>query len=441
MRNVVQMIWIVLVSLPAVYGFTLEGYLNLVKKHSKDLKIAEREKYVAQANKKQALAGALPLVALTADYTRNFTDYYMYVDMGNLSALFGGGPGMPTKMKVKRENEYTANIALQQTLFSSNVMSAIKASHQYEKLTDYMYRAGEQAILTGAKILFYQTLLVKKLWDVNRETEKNAKENYENIKLKFDNGVASEFQLLQAQVRWKNAIPQTAESRRNYEMALNNLKNWAGVPVGDTLVIEGDFESLPPLPEKPSMEVILQQRPDYNALVWEQKLRQTNVTAVKNSFLPTLTANLVFAYSAQSDYYKLEQENSLWMGGIGLSLPISTGGYRLAEVQKASVELDKSRIKVDQTRDKIYNEITNIYLRLKEAHQRIESAEAVLQAAEKGFRIAEHSARSGLATQLELKDARVGYDQAMMYKYSAAFDYLQACFEWQMAIGRLKNGL
>ncbi len=439
MKIILKLTLIFLMWTVCVHAYTLEGYLERVKQHSKDLKMASRDVDMAQANKNQALAGALPTVAASADYTRNFTDFYMYVDIGNLNAMFGGAPGMPTRMKVKRANEYAASVALRQTLFSSSVMSAIKAARQYEKLTGYAFRAGEQAVLTGAKTMFYQTLLLKKLWQVNCSAEKNAGENYQSVKLKFDNGVVSEFQLLQAQVRWKNAIPQTAESLRNYELALNNLKNWAGVPVADTLVIEGDFGNLPPMPEKITLDEILKRRPDYNALVWEQKLRQTNVTAVKNSFLPTLTANLVFSYTAQSDYYKLEQENELWMGGIGLSLPIATGGYRLAEIQKAHLELEKSRIKTDQARDNIYNEISNIYLRLEEANQRIRSAETVLKAAEKGFQIAEHSARNGLATQLELKDARVGYDQALMNKYAAAFDYLRAHFQWQMATGRINK--
>ena len=65
------------------------------------------------------------------------------------------------KFQVKRNNEYAANIALQQTLFSPSVGSAIRAANEYQKLTDYIYSASQQAILGGAKTMFYQALLLE----------------------------------------------------------------------------------------------------------------------------------------------------------------------------------------------------------------------------------------------------------------------------------------
>ena len=58
-----------------------------------------------------------------------------------------------------------------------------------------------------------------------------------------------------------------------------------------------------------------------------------------------------------------------------------------------------------------------------------------MNTAEKAFRIAEVSARNGLATQLELKDARVVLDQAQVNYYSSIYQYLDAYFDWQNAIG------
>lgn len=419
---------------------TLDSYLSKVQQHSKDLKLAAKEKDMARINKRQAISVALPKVGLESAYTRNLTDYYMYADFGDFGAALGMPPGMgPAKFKVKRNNEYSTSIALQQTLFSPTLGSALKAARQYEELTDYAYQAGEHAILTAAKKMFYQTLLLEKVWTVSTEAEKNAKENYDNIKLKFENGVVSEFELLQSEVRWKNAIPQTAETKRNLELMLNNLKNWAGIDVVESLSLDGGFDDYPAMPEKIEFETILTHRPDFNALNWEEELRTTNVHAKKANRLPSLTGTVAYAYTAQSDEFKLDQENELYFAGVKLSWPLYTGGYRNTEIQKAQVELDKTRLKINQTKENIYNEIANIYLRLDEAHQRIASAEAILAAAQKAFKIAEETAQSGLATQLQLKDARVGYDQAQINYYAAIFDYLAAFFDWEQATGRVEN--
>ena len=436
MKKFIIVLYIFLIAVPLLKAetYNLDQFLKLVEQHSKDLKLASEDKAMAKAQKKEAVSTALPKIAFEAGYTRNLSDYFMYIDM---AALTGGGGAQ--KFKVNRSNEYTASVALQQTLFSPSVGSAIKAAKQYEKLTNFVYKASWQNINTAAKKLFYQALLLEKVWRVNQEAEGNALDNYKNMQLKFDNGVVSEFELLQSKVRWKNAIPATAEAKRNYELVLNNLKNWAGIPVQETLELDGGFDDIPQIPEMVDIPSVLSLRPDFNALKWEEKLRETNVQANKASFYPSLIGQFVYNYSAQSNEFKLDEQNELYMAGVNLSLPIFTGGYRRAQVQKAKIDLNKTRIRINQTKEDIYNETTNIYLRLKEAHERIYSAEATLEAAQKAFHIAENTAQSGLATQLQLKDARVGYDQAKLNYYAGIFDYLNAYFDWQLATGQVNS--
>lgn len=427
----------IIVVAQSVSGETvdMDHFITLVKEHSKDLQLAKQEKEMAKANKKTAISTALPKIGAEAGYKRNLTSYYMFADFGAVGEMFGFGGGGPAKFKVNRNNEYSANVALQQTLFSPAVGSAIRAANQYEKLVDYVYSASQQAILTGAKTMFYQTLLLEKLWHVSQSAEQNAKDNYNNMNLKFDNGVVSEFELLQADVRWKDATPKTAAAKRNYELALNNMKNWAGIPVVENLALKGGFTEYPPLPQEMDFADILKKRPDYNAMLWEEKLRRTNLSAQKRSFLPTLTGTAAYAYSAQSDNFALDQENDLYFAGLNLSMPIFTGGYISSEIQKAQINVEKSRVKIEQTKENIYNELSNVFLKLKEAHQRITSAKATLRVAEKAFQIAETTAKNGLATQLQLKDARTGFDGAQMNYYAAVFDYLAAFYEWERITG------
>ena len=72
---------------------------------------------------------------------------------------------------------------------------------------------------------------------------------------------------------------------------------------------------------------------------------------------------------------------------------------------------------------------------MEEACKRIQSASKSLETAKKAFKIAEITAANGLATQLELKDARVIYDQAILNGYAATYDYLDAYFDWEQATG------
>jgi outer membrane protein TolC len=121
--------------------------------------------------------------------------------------------------------------------------------------------------------------------------------------------------------------------------------------------------------------------------------------------------------------------------GLNLSIPVYSGGYKQAQVKKAKIGLEKTRLKIQKEQEAISNELRNIYLRLEEAGKRIQAAKTTLETAKKAWEIAEVTAANGLATQLELKDARMVYDQARLNSYAAVYDYLDAYFDWQQSVG------
>jgi outer membrane protein TolC len=191
------------------------------------------------------------------------------------------------------------------------------------------------------------------------------------------------------------------------------------------------------MPDSMELVSILHQRPDYNALLWEKNLRTTAVSAERAGYFPTLSGHFVYNYSASSDQFDIQdRKNSYYFVGVNLQVPIFTGGYTSAQVQKARINLGKSEINIKKTEDDITRSIKNIRLRLNEAYSRIQSADKTRETAMRAFDIAQTSADNGLATQLELKDARVQVEQAVLNYYMATYDYLDAYYEWELATGR-----
>jgi outer membrane protein len=413
----------------------LQSFLSLVEQYNRDLELAEKELDLAKTQKKEAWGRALPSVSAQGNYTRNLGRRFLFIDFPD----FETGETTQQKFQISYWNEFGFNLGISQTLFSFDVGQALKAANQYQKLTDYVYDAQHQAVISFAKTAFYQTLLLKKVWEVVQESEENARENYEIMKKKYDNGVISKLQLLQAEVRWENIKPETIKAKRNYGLALNNLKNFAGISTEEEITLEGNLDAFPSMPEAEPLERILEQRPDFNALKWEKELRGTDVKAQTADYYPELKANFVlYNLSAISDQFKLERKNITYWIGLSLNIPIWNGGQTAARVERAKVELEKARIRIEKTKEAIVTELQNIYLRLEEAKARIEAGEKNVETAEKAFQIAESSARNGLATQLELKDARLLYDQAKVNYYSAIYDYLASYFDWELASGRVK---
>lgn len=186
------------------------------------------------------------------------------------------------------------------------------------------------------------------------------------------------------------------------------------------------------------MADVLTNRSDYNAMVWERKLRESNIDVEWSGHMPSLSASLVYQYSAMSDEFKFERENNYFIAGLSLQIPIFSGGLTSAKVQQAQIEVDQNNLRISKFENEIFTEINNLELKLTEAEKRIASAESTFKTAKKAFNISEITFENGLATQLELKDARLGYDRAKLNYYAAVYEHLEAYFDWELAVGIMK---
>lgn len=410
-------------------SLNIDTYLELIRKNNKDILLAAKDVEYSQAQKDEAQGNAYPSLSAEGNYKRYLKDSYMFVDM----------PGIgKQEFKVTKKNDFSFQTVLVQPIFNYTVFNAIKAAREYEELTNYTYQATVDAVLNGAKKAFYQTLLLHKIIEVKKISEENARLNYEQVKSKFETGIASKFELLQAEVRWKNSIPETQQAERNYKLALNSLKILGGIPVENNLVLIGNLESFPLKPDDFSINESLKRRSDYNAMIWENNLRTTNISVEESGHYPTLYANMAYSYSSQSDKFDFSNQNNVVVAGLNLRIPIFNGWQTTSKVQKAKIEVEKSQIRINKFKEKVATDLTNINLRLEEALKRIQSANVTMETAKQAVLIAETSAKNGLATQLELKDANGLNEQSQLAYYAAVYEYLESYFDWEFTSGMIK---
>lgn len=411
--------------------YDLQDILIMADKQNKQIQLAQADLKTASAEKTGAFSAAFPQIDVNAGYNRNFKENIFYFVAPDPVT----GELVTQSFKTSFANEFRLNAVLNQTLFSFQVGYAIQAAKYFDQFTNHNYENIRQEVLTGVKKSFYGCILLKEALAVAEDSEASAKDNYENVKVKYESGIASEFELLQAEVRWQNSIPRTLAARKNYETTINNLKIQIGMPVEEPLTLTGNISTYPELPEMPAFAEVVEKRPDYNALMWEQKLYQKNVSIQKASYYPTLEGNFTYSYAAVSDQFELEQDNDNYTLGLSLEIPIFSGGSRLAQVRKASADLDRVTTRIAEANDNIKVELQNLQLSLQEAMQRIQATQKAVQSARRAFEIAETRVENGLSTQVELKDSRVSLDLAQIEYLTAIYDYLSAYFDWETATG------
>lgn len=434
MKN--RVLWYVLLFIvPAriVFGleYNLEAILKLAEKNNKDIKLAQSNLYYAATLKKEALSQALPHLSAGMNYNRNFlANKFFFTITDSL------GQERTQSFTASFDNVYQFSTSLNQSLFTfGKIGNALRAANYFNHYSQYQFNGEHQAIITRIKKAFYLTLLQQKVWEVAIQSQESAYDNYENIKLRFESGTVSEFDLLQAETRWQNTIPATTLARKNYEVALNNLKSLVDIPLREEIVLVGGLETFPPLPDSLDYLVVFDRRPDYNALLWEKRLQEKRISIERSNYFPSLYGNLTYVFNSSSNEFKLENKNDNIILGLSLNIPIFSGLYTPAQVQKARIDLERVKTRISKAHDDIRVELKNIYLRMQESRQRIEAASKSITTAQRAFEIAETRVQNGLATQLEFRESRVDLDRAQLNYYIAIYDYLEAYFDWQQATG------
>ncbi len=439
MKKILIRIGLLLLPFAAISaeGYTLQDYIKLVEENNKDLSVAKFDQKLAINQKNQARSALLPMVGGSVEYNRNLIDITQEFPVGvtPIANEYGFYPAILQEVDMNKDNDFAFTIGLQQTVFDMKVFKALEASKKYIDMTGTIYEAKRQAILTVAKQLYYQAILLDEVYMVKKATEQNAYENLQDVKMKYDNELASELDVLQAEVNWQINIPETSMAARNRDLVMSNLKHLAGINQEEDIVLSDSLNKIHEAPEKKNMGDILNKRPDYQALQSKYDLGEINISTKMSEFFPTLTASAGYGWQKSDDNFDLSDGKSGFKVGLTLSVPVFYGGVRIARMEQARLELNKTEMEILKKQDDIQTEINNLQLLLEESAARIQSAETTLKTAEKAYSIAEISSRSGLSTQLDLNDVLLKKENAQLNYYKAIFDYMNAYFNWQQAIG------
>lgn len=418
--------------------YSLEEYVKLVEENSKDLSLARFDKKLAENKKDQASSAVRPMITGSIGYTRNLLEISSPYPVGSgttVNPATGLYPAVYSDVVINSDNDYSMSLGLQQTLFDLKAFKAIEASEKYITLTGSVFEATRQAIITGAKKIYFQAVLLEEVYLVKKSTEENAYETWKDTQLKFENDLTSELDVLQAEVNWQINVPETTLAMRNRDLALSNLKHMAGIDFNEDLVLTDGLVMIENPPEEVSLGEILGSRPDFQALKIGNQLNEINISAKKSEFFPKLTATAGWGWKASDNGLDLSDGTNAMQVGLELSVPIYYGGLRFSQLEEARINAEKAELEMLKMHDEIQMEINNLDLLLSESMDRIQSAESTLNTAEKAYAIMVVTSRNGMATSLDLKDALLNLEGSRLNYYVAIFDYLDAFFSWQQAVG------
>lgn len=417
-------------GLSAQVRLTLTDALELALSENPTIRIAEMEVARYDYVKRQTWGSLLPQLAASGNYTRSIVKSEM---RGGLS--FGA------------DNTFALQGDLTLPLFAPAVYRTLKMNQTQMAAAVESARASRITLVAEVKKAFYNILLAEQSLAVLRESEATVQRTVDDTALQYRNGLASEYDLLTAQVQLSNLQPTILQTENSIRLAKLQLKMYLSIPEGVEVEVEGELDAMRDevLAGTDGLTIDLSENSDLRALELQEELLYRSLRAANAGRLPTLAAFGTASYTGNDMEPFLgvgagDDARYFWTHpisvGIQLSVPIFSGLTKMNKSRDLKNQIAQIALQRDYARQQLDVQVRAALNELLTARETMFAQEKTVEQARKAYYISDARYRAGAGTILELNSAQLAQTQAQLNFSQAIYDYLSAKAEYDRLAGR-----
>ena len=376
--------------------------------------IAERshpQTRVAWESARQA-AGALGLAK---------SAYYPYLAASAAAGFQHGVAPFLTEVVSGNEEAENATLSAEWLLFDFGERKAATIEAR-EKLmmANVSFNATHQQIVFNVIQQFYGYNVAREKVAVTESSLRAADTVGQAAQARFDNGLATKTDLLQAQQQTAQAAYELDSARGDLSDAQVALVGSLGILPTTRLQVEEIVEKTFTEDNKDSLDDLidraLSQRPELVAVLAKVRAGQAEIKRARADFYPKISLE----GSAGWQKLDINAYDSPYVGnskpaygiGIAIDLPLFDGFLRVHKLRIAQSELRSAESELTDSRDTVVREVWKAYTDFNTAVQKQESAAKFFSAAQSAFDAALESYRQGLGTYVDVANAQHNLDAA-----------------------------
>ena len=331
----------------------------------------------------------------------------------------------------------TAEVGVTQTLFAwGKVGAAIRAAEEGLKTADEQLRLYRQAASRDVSLAFFDVLLAKEIHSIALQDLAQKERHLEEARRKFTAGVATDYDVLAAEVAVENARPEVIRSENQIRLSLDRLRFLLAFE--GNLDVTGSLEStISPVPSYQKVyTVALEQRPEMNDLRLRAAIAGELVNIASAEDKPRLEFKGGYGWKG----FELGNESlsgQAWNAGLYLTFPFFDGMRTRGKVAQA--ESDRRSLKIDEAKlaDTIAFQAREALSSVAEAEKIVGALSGTVAQAEKLLFLSEKGYEFGVKIRLEVEDAELKLQQAKGNLSRAWRDYRAARVNLLWAMGTL----
>ena len=396
--------------------------LKLVLTNNKSLQRAVEGKEIARGERLISYSAILPSVDLSGDYTR----------LDEVASVAG--------FTIGDVDNYSANLRVTQPVFAGgSIVAKLNAGKLFSLLTDQAIRAVTQDVLYAAQKAYYDVLLNQHLLEISADAVRSAQAHLDNVKRKRQGGVASDFDVLRAEVELSNFRAEHIQNKNAINVSKANLLKIMGVSQDSGIVLSDELMYLPwDVSMEEAVGAAFQRRPDLFERQLDIKWQKEQLNIARSRWWPRIDGYYENTWAKPDPHNSTEIEwGRAWQAGVMVTLPVFDGFAREGTIIQQKARFKQAQIDLIDTEETALFELTKALLSIEDSKEFVESQRLNLTRAEEGSRLAEVGYREGINTQVEIIDAESALTKAKSLYYQAIYSHMIAKLDLQKAMGIL----
>jgi outer membrane protein len=332
-----------------------------------------------------------------------------------------------------QRNNWTLGLDVQQTLFAGGrVVAQTRMAGAGQRIAVSSLASARAQLVLNIIEAYYNAALADRLVAIAVSTLDQAETTLRHTQLARQVGNQPEFELLRATVSRDNQRPILIQRRADRDIALMRLKQLLNLPLDEPLTLTtplDDTTATSPVrltsagasvrdSIAPSERVPVRQAAD------AVEISSSALRIARAQRLPQVNVNMQYGRVAypRSGVPTWSDFSTNWTVGVGLQVPLFTGGRISGDVRVAQADLEEARYRLTQARELSELDSHAAMARLAAADASFAASAGTAQQAARAYQIAEIRYREGISTQVELSDSRILLEQSTANRALAARD-------------------
>jgi len=376
---------------------------------------------------REVRANFLPTATLNARHT-NVSG--QVVNLGELiNPAFGalnqllGQPTFPTDIDLRLPLRQETSLRIAQPIFQLEIFSGYRAATAARDAQEASFGAAERTLVAEIRGAYVQHAKALKLADLRAAVREVLQEQSRVMSRLVENGRATPDALSRARAELSDAEQREAESGQLVQASAQSFNMIVGrpltAPVEMVEALALRLDALPTLDE--ALASGIDRREELRALESTRRAADALRRVAQGSYLP----NLAFAvdYGVQGNEYRFARDADYTLVSLVASWNLFSGGRDAARVQQARIDADQISLQGEDARRGVELQVRLAWQAAAVARTTIETATAQEVAAERTWQLVRRRSEEGLASPLELSEARAALTAAQLNAVLTTYDY------------------